>query len=290
MPDTASRTTPSGIMTRATSSIARLIELSAVCRSKPAEEKTWVEALDILRSAVRYDAATLYVYNDARELQEVAQVDGAVRPTDYTSKENTVAPPDQGSLMATGPRTPMFRTAVYQPPDQQDEFLATISVPLMVPDSVVGVLSLGRLRADAFDELDKGLLSLVADLLAGKMQSGSAAAEIQERERRLAQAQVAQQESRESSAASERLFAAADLATSINHQINNPLAVIIGNIQCLLLGNQFEDEKTLSRFKVIEKAALKIADVNKKLININRLARDVDEGGTAAGTSEGPQV
>lgn len=262
-----------------------------------------MEALDILRAAVRYDAATLYAYDESRALQEVAQVDGIVRPTDYTSKENPVAEADRGSIMATGSRTPMYRSAAYQPPDQQDEFLATISVPLLVPDNVVGVLSLGRLRANAFDELDKGLLSLVADLLAAKMQARTVAADIQERERRLAEAQVVQREaqesresrepreSRESSAASERLFAAADLATSINHQINNPLAVIIGNIQCMLLGNQFDDEKTLSRFKVIEKAALKIADVNKKLININRLARDVgDDEDESAGTTAGPLV
>jgi transcriptional regulator with GAF, ATPase, and Fis domain len=267
-----------------------LIELSAICRSKPAEKKTWVQALEVLRSAVKYDAATLYTYTETRELKEAAQVDGAVRPTDYTSKESTIAPSDQGSLMAAGPRTPSFRSAVYQPPDQQDEFLATVSVPLLMGDRVVGVLSLGRLRAEVFDELDRGLLSLVADLLAGSMQTKAAVAEIQERERRLAQMQVAQREPRDTSAASERLYAAADLATSINHQINNPLAVIIGNIQCLLLANQIEDEKTLSRFKVIEKAALKIADVNKKLVNINRLAREVGDEDGPGGTVDGPQV
>lgn len=290
MPEIASRTTPSGIMTRATSSIARLIELSAVCRSKAAEEKTWVEALEVLRSAVKYDAATLYTYDEARELKEAAQVDGAVRPTDYTSKESPVAPSDQGSLMATGPRTPSYRSPAYQSPDQQDEFLATVSVPLLMGDSVVGVLSLGRLRADAFDDLDRGLLSLVADLLAGSMQTKAAVAEIQERERRMAQMQIVQREPRDTSAASERLYAAADLATSINHQINNPLAVIIGNIQCLLLASKTEDEKTLSRYKVIEKAALKIADVNKKLVNINRLAREVGDDDGPGGTVNGRQV
>lgn len=59
----------------------------------------------------------------------------------------------------------------------------------------------------------------------------------------------------------------------IQHQINNPLSVVLGNVQYLLFGRDQLDEKLVMRLDVIEKAALKIDQANKQLsglINSNQ--------------------
>jgi len=68
-----------------------------------------------------------------------------------------------------------------------------------------------------------------------------------------------------------------ETASAVNHQINNPLAVILGNIQCLLLEKPAENQKALSRLRRIEKAALKISSVNQELTTIHRFASELSE-------------
>ena len=50
----------------------------------------------------------------------------------------------------------------------------------------------------------------------------------------------------------------------IQHQINNPLAVVLGNVQFLLLKSGELDDKLVQRLSVVEKAALKISQANQR--------------------------
>lgn len=68
----------------------------------------------------------------------------------------------------------------------------------------------------------------------------------------------------------DKLRIAAELASLVQHQINNPLAVVLGNIQFLLLKPDKLDPALAERLKVVEKAALRIAEVNSKLSDIPR--------------------
>ncbi|MFH1374792.1 MAG: hypothetical protein ABII79_13470 [bacterium] len=60
----------------------------------------------------------------------------------------------------------------------------------------------------------------------------------------------------------------ASQTTAINHRINNALAVIIGNLQCLRWEKGVTDRKALSRLRRIEAAALMITTANEKLQNL----------------------
>lgn len=64
----------------------------------------------------------------------------------------------------------------------------------------------------------------------------------------------------------------------VQHRINNPLAVVLGNVQFLLLKSDNLDEKLVKRLKVVEKAALKISEVNQQL---SRLAKPESKNATA---------
>ncbi len=66
----------------------------------------------------------------------------------------------------------------------------------------------------------------------------------------------------------ERLAAITQTAIAVNHQINNPLTVILGNAQ-LLIGKYGEkDEKLAKGLKVIENQCLRIRDVTHKLVDL----------------------
>jgi K+-sensing histidine kinase KdpD len=141
-------------------------------------------------------------------------------------------------------------------------------------DEVIGVLNLGCRRSGAFDENDVRLITVVTDLF-------SAATErlfFREREYLMRQTlnriAAGNEKPKENGEITDRLAVAADLVASVHHQINNPLAVIVGNVQCLLIEKKALDQKALDRLRLIEKAALKVSKVNRSLLTVGNLARE----------------
>ncbi|MCB2231448.1 hypothetical protein KQH82_12090 [bacterium] len=72
----------------------------------------------------------------------------------------------------------------------------------------------------------------------------------------------------------ERLGAIIETAVTVNHEINNPLTAILGNIQLLLMKKEDLDEETARKLRVVEQSALKIRDVTQRLLKITN-ARSV---------------
>ena len=67
----------------------------------------------------------------------------------------------------------------------------------------------------------------------------------------------------------ERLSAIVETAVAVNHEVNNPLTAILGNVQLLLLKRNDLDQDLRSKLKTIETSALKIKDVTQRLMRIS---------------------
>lgn len=65
-----------------------------------------------------------------------------------------------------------------------------------------------------------------------------------------------------------RLSAIQETAVTVNHEINNPLTAILGNVQLLLLKRQDLDDELVAKLRVIETSALKIKDVTQRLLRL----------------------
>jgi len=66
----------------------------------------------------------------------------------------------------------------------------------------------------------------------------------------------------------ERLAAINETAVTVNHEINNPLTAIIGNVQLLLMHRKDLDPELRNKLSVIEESASKIKDVTQKLLRL----------------------
>jgi len=67
---------------------------------------------------------------------------------------------------------------------------------------------------------------------------------------------------------SERLKAMIETAVTINHEINNPLAAVLGYVQLILSRPENLDEDTIGKLKKIETGALRIKEVTSRLLKI----------------------
>ncbi|MEW5797106.1 MAG: histidine kinase dimerization/phospho-acceptor domain-containing protein [Candidatus Zixiibacteriota bacterium] len=66
----------------------------------------------------------------------------------------------------------------------------------------------------------------------------------------------------------ERMAAINETAVTVNHEINNPLTAILGNVQLLLMHRKDLDAEVRNKLSVIEESASKIKDVTQKLLRL----------------------
>ena len=65
-----------------------------------------------------------------------------------------------------------------------------------------------------------------------------------------------------------RLTAVTETAVTVNHEINNPLTAILGNVQLLLLNRDDLDDELSAKLTTIETSAMKIRDVTQRLLRL----------------------
>jgi signal transduction histidine kinase len=66
-----------------------------------------------------------------------------------------------------------------------------------------------------------------------------------------------------------RLEALKETTATINHEINNPLTVVLGNCQLLLMKSEGLPDDVVKRLKLIEQSSLRIRDVVSQLMQLN---------------------
>jgi K+-sensing histidine kinase KdpD len=80
---------------------------------------------------------------------------------------------------------------------------------------------------------------------------------------------------------SERMGASVETAVTVNHEINNPLTAILGNVQLLLLREENLDPRVAEKLRIVEMSAMKIRDVTQKLLRITNSKSVEYVGGTS---------
>lgn len=66
----------------------------------------------------------------------------------------------------------------------------------------------------------------------------------------------------------ERLAAIIETAVAVNHEVNNPLTAILGNVQLLLMRDEELTDALKAKLKTIETSAMKIRDVTQRLMRM----------------------
>jgi len=70
---------------------------------------------------------------------------------------------------------------------------------------------------------------------------------------------------------SEKMAAIGSIIVTYNHQINNPLMIILGNVQFVLMTEKNLDENLNKRLKIVESECWRISEVTSKIKQYEKL-------------------
>jgi len=138
---------------------------------------------------------------------------------------------------------------------------AALAVPLMIQDSVIGVLIVADVEGRAFSDEAVELAQAFADQAALALENARLYDQTQRAYQALAQTQAELVQS-------ETLRAVGELAAGAAHHLNNLLAVVIGRIQMLLRG--YDAPEVQRHLKLAERAAIDGAHVVTRLSRFSR--------------------
>lgn len=259
--------------TRFWQKINLVVDLAAYCRGKAPSRETFQGVLKLIRKLMMYDGASLYLNDQEREsFSEAAHVGESVAPVSFLRIGRG---PGLAGWAASSRKPVLLSNRPLQDEfDGENKFRTIMIVPLLVNDDVIGVLNFGHHHAEVWKDKDVKLMTVVADQLAVSIERQFYHQRLEQMHTELIEAHKELERSHEQRLAAEKLDVVLRLAEAINHQINNPLAVILGNLQCLLLEEDQLTQKTISRLRRMETSCLQIQDVNRQLLHIDDLEPD----------------
>jgi signal transduction protein with GAF and PtsI domain len=222
---------------------------------------------------VPFDAATLYLLDPERkQYQERAVVNDRVDLLSFLKigqgegLAGCVSAIQKPLLLAERNTSELF--------NPKTDYATVLAVPLVNNNAVIGVVGLGCRATRALSDKHVRLMTVIADQLAVSVERRQYERTITRQHKELEEAHQRLKAAQQKLIAQEKLAIVAELAATVNHEINNPLAIVIGNVQCMLVENTSMTQKALSRLQRIEEAAIRIAETNRKLVNINQLVSE----------------
>lgn len=243
--------------------IARLL------REKPVGRDAIEQVFALIAEVVPFDGATLYLYNRKKNtLEEVVSQGGTVNVLQFL--HFGVGAGLAG--WAAQQKKPILIPG--RDPAQDNVRLhhdSVLILPLVVTDALIGVLSFRHHDQSAFAGEQQKVLEVVADQVAVSLERIIYARELERQNKSLEQAHEELRSAQSRLVAQEKLNAVVELAASVNHEINNPLTVIVGNARMIELETAAMPENAAARVRAIIEAANRISLVTHKLTKIDRL-------------------
>ena len=243
-----------------------LYKISVLIRSDEKLEDKFLKALEMVKESVLCDSASMFIYNDQQEtLEEVATVGKRVDLIESTQFE-------LGSGLSAW--VAKKRDSVLLPDIRKkcaDGFRSFISTPLISRDKLVGVINVGHEQSNFFNEKHQQFLEIIAGELAGTIERAKFEKDLIEKNDALEKAQKEIEKQQEKIIEMEKFQVLAQVAASINHEINNPLTTVIGNVELLLLKSRNMNEEMEKKLRVILDESKRIGKIVEKLRSIRKI-------------------
>jgi GAF domain-containing protein len=249
-----------------------LFKISQVIHSCNEPEDTYQSVLSLLEQLVDFEFAALFIYDDQpKKLKLVASKGHAVdliQPVSFDMGNGL-------SAWVAKQKRPILLSELHRGKNNDEAPVRSfLSIPLLLGERLIGVMNFGHTLAGSFTRHNLRVLSIAAGQLSVIIERSLYFKQLSETNRQLeeknSQLEVAQKALLEQ----ERLAAIGEMAVTVNHEINNPLTVIIGNAELLLKDLTGSEPKILKKIDNIISESRRIAEITRA---IRRIEKPVSE-------------
>lgn len=257
MPRNQSKTDPLTLKNE----LKTIYEISSLIQNSPISEKSFEEILQSIGRLIDFRSASLFVLSkDSDKLEEVCSIG---RTVDLINFVNFNMGTGISAWVAQKQRAIILNNLrKSQGGSHTKSFL---SVPLVFSGEVRGVISLAHDEPDSFTRNDAEIMGIVASLLSLIVERIEYAKLESRKRKEIESLRETLRISREKLGEVENYRPTAETSISLAREINNPLAIIAGNAQFLLMTMKNPGNSVLKRLKAIDTEASNLMDLTSKL-------------------------
>ncbi|MCD4829329.1 MAG: GAF domain-containing protein [Candidatus Cloacimonetes bacterium] len=226
-------------------------------------ERHYERLFDLLQEVAPFQDAAIFLLDERKRKIELESSRG--RPVDLVHVVEFEMGMGFSAWVASERRIVLLDNLKGRQAGDMGSFL---SVPLLVGDDLVGVVNFGHAEQGAFTQPQAERVQVVASLLAGILAKNLLIARLQRQNEKIRRMNRKLKEAQQKLVEAEKGAAVSATVVSLNHEINNPLQIISGNLQ--LARQSSDNEEVKAKLAVAEEQLERVAKVLRKLREVQQ--------------------
>jgi transcriptional regulator with GAF, ATPase, and Fis domain len=242
--------------------IKMLSEISTLVQTSATDKGSFEEILKLLGKIIDFRSASIYLCSkDKRQLEEVCTVGRRADLIDFVKFEmgNGIS-----AWVAKHGRPIVLNNLRKSKGGTHTK--SFLSVPMMFAKEIMGVINLAHDETEMFSKRDSEIVSVAGSMIALLVERISHEQILAERAAEFDSLKMELETARLRKA--EMPPVSGDTSTSLYQKLSNPLAIISGNAQFLMMTLKTTNPSILKRLKAIDKEAGSIADISQNHLNV----------------------
>ena len=238
-----------------------LYEISSLVQESPVDDSSFEEILKQLGNLVDYRSASLFIISgESGKLEEICTIGRTVDLIDFV---NFNMGSGISAWVAQKKRHIVLNNLRKSRGGTHTK--SFLSVPVVLAAEVTGVINLAHDEPDSFTKSDAEIVRIVSTsiaLLIERIIHKKSESKLQKEVESLSNKLTL---TREKLVEFEKLHSSGEVAEALNKKIKNPLAIIAGNAQFLLMTMKNPGSSVLKRLKAIDREACNVIEMTKSL-------------------------
>jgi GAF domain-containing protein len=240
--------------------LALLYEISSLVQLSPSNKETFEKILELIGKVIDFRSASLFLVSlETGVLNEVARIGRSVELISFVKFDMGMG----FSAWVAKEKRPVVLNNLRKDHDDSN-IKSFMSVPMVFKDELMGVINFAHDEANSFTERDMQIVGIIAAETAVTIERMIYENQLEKKNDELMEANKKLKQTQAKLIELEKKQTAAEMAATLNHEINNPLAIIAGNAQFLLMTMKNSNPSIVKRLKAIDKEASVIAQITEK--------------------------
>lgn len=238
-----------------------LYEISSLVQESPVDDSSFEEILKQLGNLIDYRSASLFIISgESGKLEEICTIGRTVDLIDFV---NFNMGSGISAWVAQKKRHIVLNNLRKSRGGTHTK--SFLSVPVVLAAEVTGVINLAHDEPDSFTKSDAEIVRIVSTsiaLLIERIAHKKSESKLQKEVESLSEKLTL---TREKLVEFEKLHSSGEVAEALNKKIKNPLAIIAGNAQFLLMTMKNPGSSVLKRLKAIDREVCNVIEMTKSL-------------------------